>query len=114
MIATLVLIQLVVPLALIAAHALLPSASLAGLLLRTAAIGLAIGLVALGGVWLFPPWWAPYALVLGAVGNSGNSDEPHLHIHVQRGMTAEAPMLGEPVPLTLEGRFPLRNDRFSR
>lgn len=311
MIATLVLIQLIVPLALIVAHVLLPSASLPGLLLRTAAIGLAIGLVALGGIWLFPPWWTPYVyllllaaatvyrlrllrlrpscgrlfrwgesaagailaaaalaalapvvagratpagaidlafplasgtylvvnggadvnlnahlntladterfrpwvgqshgvdivaidrwglrasrispadpaaylilgrdvlapcdgtvaaahdgvadlpvpqkdrvnlagnfvlidcgahlvalahfqnntirvsvgdtvaigMVLGAVGNSGNSDEPHLHVHVQRGTTAEAPMSGEPVPLTLEGRFPVRNDRFSR
>lgn len=312
MIATLILIQLVAPLALIAAHALLPSASLAGLLLRTAAIGLAIGLIALGGVWLFPPWWTPYAYllllaaatvfrlrrlrlrpsggraflrwgelaasaliaafaivaivpllagraapagavdlafplgagaylvvnggadvnlnahlrtladierfrpwvgqshgvdivaidrrglrasgvspadptaylifgrdvlapcdgtvaathdgvpdlpvpekdrvnlagnyvlidcgahfvalahfqngtirvavgdtvatgaVLGAVGNSGNSDEPHLHVHVQRGTTAEAPMKGEPVPLTFDGRFPVRNGRFTR
>ena len=311
MIATLVLIQLVVPLALVVAHALLPSASLPGVLIRTAAIGLAIWLIALGGIWLFPPWWTPYAyllllaaatlyrfrllrlrpssgrlfrwgeiavgavlaavalvalaplvagrttpagavdlafplgagaylvvsggadvnlnahlntladnerfrpwvgqsygvdlvaidgwglratgiapadpaayaifgrdvlapcdgtvaavhdgvpdlpvpqkdrvnlagnfvlidcgahlvalahfqqgtiraaagdvvttgMVLGAVGNSGNSDEPHLHIHVQRGTTAEAPMSGEPVPLTLDGRFPVRNDRFSR
>jgi hypothetical protein len=53
-------------------------------------------------------------MLLGEVGNSGNSDEPHLHIHVQKGTAADAPLSGEPVPLTLGGRFPVRNDRFVR
>lgn len=51
---------------------------------------------------------------LGRVGNSGNSGEPHLHIHVQRRGTMEQPLAGAPVPLLLEGRFPARNQRFVR
>lgn len=38
---------------------------------------------------------------LGRIGNSGNSSEPHLHIHATRG--------GEGVPLTFNGRFLVRN-----
>ena len=48
--------------------------------------------------------------VLGVVGNSGNSDEPHLHIHVQRPGTPDAPIAAEPLALRLAGRFPVRND----
>ena len=47
--------------------------------------------------------------LLGAVGNSGNTDEPHLHIHVQRPGPANAPLAGDPLYLTFDGRFPLRN-----
>lgn len=52
--------------------------------------------------------------VLAEVGNSGQSGEPHLHVHVQRGTRPGAPLAGEPVPLTLEGVFPRRNDRLVR
>lgn len=38
---------------------------------------------------------------LGRVGNSGNSSEPHLHIHATRA--------GEGVPLAFNGRFLVRN-----
>jgi hypothetical protein len=44
---------------------------------------------------------------LGKVGNSGNSSEPHLHIHAVRGTGGHAE--GEPVPLTFGGVFPVRN-----
>ena len=43
---------------------------------------------------------------LGAVGNSGNSTEPHLHIHATRG--------GRAVPLTFGGVFPVRNTVVTR
>lgn len=49
--------------------------------------------------------------VIGAVGNSGASDEPHLHIHAQRPGTPEAPMGGEPLPMRIGGRFMVRNQR---
>lgn len=49
---------------------------------------------------------------LGAVGNSGNSAEPHLHIHVQEGTRPDAPISGTPRWFTIEGRFPVRNTRF--
>lgn len=48
--------------------------------------------------------------VLGRVGNSGNSDEPHLHLHAQRHGSTGAPVAAEPVPLLVDGRVPVRND----
>ncbi len=48
---------------------------------------------------------------IGEMGNSGNSAEPHLHIHAQRGVPADAPLGGEPLGLTINGAFPVRNDR---
>lgn len=49
--------------------------------------------------------------VVGRVGNSGASDEPHLHIHAQTPGTAEAPLGGSPIPMTFDGRHLVRNDR---
>jgi hypothetical protein len=43
-------------------HAFVPAASALGLALRTAAMGLLLVYSALVGVWLFPPYWTPYAL----------------------------------------------------
>lgn len=48
---------------------------------------------------------------LGQMGNSGNSSEPHLHVHAQRGLPVDAPLSGEPLWLTVNGRFLVRNDR---
>lgn len=48
--------------------------------------------------------------VIGRVGNSGNTTEPHLHIHVQSGAPEHAPLSGEPVWFTLGGHFPARGD----
>ena len=51
---------------------------------------------------------------LGVVGNSGNTSEPHLHIHaVNKDSTLsleENVMKGEGVALTFEGEFLVRND----
>lgn len=49
--------------------------------------------------------------VIGAVGNSGASDMPHLHIHAQRRGTETAPFSGAPVLLRINGRFLVRGDR---
>jgi hypothetical protein len=49
--------------------------------------------------------------LVGFVGNSGNTDEPHLHVSVQRRDAADALVGGEPAPLTLAGDFRVRNDR---
>ncbi|WP_168014687.1 M23 family metallopeptidase [Halomonas salinarum] len=48
---------------------------------------------------------------LGQMGNSGNSSEPHLHLHAQRRLPAHEPLSGEPLWLTVDGRFLTRNDR---
>ena len=49
--------------------------------------------------------------VIGQVGNSGNTSEPHLHIHAQRPAENDAFLSGEPLPIRLNGRFLARNDR---
>lgn len=48
---------------------------------------------------------------LGEVGNSGESGEPHLHIHAQRPGSATAALDGEPLPIRFGGRYLVRNDR---
>jgi Peptidase family M23 len=48
---------------------------------------------------------------LAEVGNSGASDEPHLHIGVQRFGTTAAPFSGDPLPMKFVGRFLIRGDR---
>ncbi len=60
----LLLLQVVAPLVLIALNAFLPTASLFGLLIRSAAIGLVLVYIAFAGVWLFPPAWTPYVLLV--------------------------------------------------
>lgn len=47
---------------------------------------------------------------LGRVGNSGNSTEPHLHIHVKRGGAPDSPLDGEGVPMRFGKRLLRRND----
>jgi Peptidase family M23 len=55
-------------------------------------------------------------LVVGSpvaeVGNSGASGEPHLHIHAQGYGTDNAPFSGAPIPILINGRYLVRNDRF--
>ena len=48
---------------------------------------------------------------VGRVGNSGRSDEPHLHLHAQTPGTEAAPLGGDPVPITIDGRHLVRNSR---
>lgn len=53
-------------------------------------------------------------LELAAVGNSGNTSEPHLHMHAVRGEVKEwkkAVFEAEPVPMKFGGRFLVRNDK---
>lgn len=44
--------------------------------------------------------------ILGRVGNSGNSTEPHLHVHAERN--------GAGVPITFEGEWLVRNELLRR
>lgn len=48
---------------------------------------------------------------LGEVGNSGNTSEPHLHLHAQRPGPPGSPISGDPVGLRVDGRWLVRNDR---
>ncbi len=46
---------------------------------------------------------------LGEIGNSGDSGEPHLHIHAQRLGSDAAALDGEPLPMTFANRYLVRN-----
>ncbi|MFN4273929.1 MAG: peptidoglycan DD-metalloendopeptidase family protein [Aliihoeflea sp.] len=50
---------------------------------------------------------------VGAVGNSGNTTEPHLHIHAVLEGTGSV-LTGEAVPILFDGRHPVRNAVFAR
>lgn len=51
--------------------------------------------------------------LIAQVGNTGNTSEPHLHIHVVKGRHTEKKEIAssqEPVPMTFGGKFLIRND----
>ncbi len=48
--------------------------------------------------------------LLGRVGNSGNTSEPHLHLQVARGGGPYDALDGRSVPMLLDGRFLVRGD----
>ncbi|EDX83592.1 M23 peptidase domain protein [Synechococcus sp. PCC 7335] len=59
---------------------------------------------------------------LGTVGNSGNSNEPHLHIHAQRPGSETDPLNADPLPVLFDSalggnsnqRYLVRNARISK
>lgn len=64
-----------------------------------------------GSVSLTPGDIVKTGQAIGRVGNSGNSAEPHLHIHAQEEGTAQQPLSGNPLPITIEGVRMVRNSR---
>lgn len=65
-----------------------------------------------GSVRVTPGSYVTTDTVLGLVGNSGNSNEPHLHIHAQRpAASGREPLSSDPLPIRLDGRYLVRNDR---
>jgi murein DD-endopeptidase MepM/ murein hydrolase activator NlpD len=46
---------------------------------------------------------------LACVGNSGNTTEPHLHIHAKRGDKPDSILDGEGMPMRFGGRWLIRN-----
>lgn len=47
--------------------------------------------------------------VVGQIGNSGNTSEPHLHIHAKKGGRPDSMLDGAGVPITFRGRWLIRN-----
>ena len=65
-----------------------------------------------GTVRARPVQWIGAGAIIGLVGNSGNSNEPHLHVHAQRPAPAgHEPLSGDPLPMRFDGRYLVRNDR---
>ncbi len=64
-----------------------------------------------GSVKVHPGDYVTTDTKLGEVGNSGNTDEPHLHVHAQRPGQIWDVFIGDPLPLTFNGRYLIRNDR---
>jgi hypothetical protein len=64
-----------------------------------------------GTVRLRPGMTVSTGQYLGRVGNSGNSQEPHLHLHAQTPGSQSQPIAGEPLPIRINGRDLVRNDR---
>jgi hypothetical protein len=49
--------------------------------------------------------------LMGRVGNSGLTTEPHLHLHAQRRSSEENFLAAEPLPVRIEDRILVRNSR---
>jgi len=80
-------------------------------LLDCAGIHVLLGHLQRGSVAVRPGQTVRTGDGLGLVGNSGNTGEPHLHIHAQRPGSAAEPLGGEPLPIRLDGRYLVRNAR---
>jgi hypothetical protein len=81
------------------------------ILLRCAEADVLVGHLSPGSVQVRVGDAVAAGVWLGAVGNSGNTGEPHLHVHAQRPGPAGAPIGGDPLPIVFDGHFPVRGDR---
>lgn len=65
-----------------------------------------------GSVRVEPSQAVSVGTLLGVAGNSGNTSEPHLHVHAQRpAAPGDEPLSGDPLPVRFDGRYLVRNDR---
>jgi hypothetical protein len=80
-------------------------------ILECGSVWIVLGHLQRGSVAVHAGQVMEYGHVLGRVGNSGNTGEPHLHVHAQRPGSTIAPLSGEPVPIRLAGRYLVRNNR---
>jgi murein DD-endopeptidase MepM/ murein hydrolase activator NlpD len=80
-------------------------------LLECAGVWVLLGHLAPGSVMVETAQTVARGQPLGRVGNSGNTGEPHLHIHAQRPGSEAEPLSGDPLPVRLDGRYLVRNAR---
>jgi hypothetical protein len=83
------------------------------ILLRCAEADILLGHLSSGSVRVRVGDAVTTGVWLGAVGNSGNTGEPHLHVHAQRPGPVGTPLGGDPLPILFDGRFPVRGDRIA-
>lgn len=67
-----------------------------------------------GGVKVAPGEAIALGQPVGEIGNSGNTNEPHLHIHAQKPGSQATPLDGEPLPILFGDRYLVRNARIQR
>ena len=48
--------------------------------------------------------------LLGQIGNTGNTSEPHLHIHAEKGGEPNTILNGKGIPFTINATFLVRGD----
>jgi hypothetical protein len=81
-------------------------------LLECAGVHVLLAHLKRGSVRVGPREPVAVGTILGLVGNSGNSNEPHLHVHAQRpAARSQEPLSGDPLPIRFDGRYLVRNDR---
>jgi hypothetical protein len=78
-------------------------------LLRCDSIWVLLAHMKRGSVRVRPQQQVSLTTILGEVGNTGSTGEPHLHIHAQRPGTRRYPLSGKPLPIRLGGIYPARN-----
>jgi len=82
-------------------------------ILRCGEVDIVLAHMRQGSIAVAPGQTVTTGTLLGEVGNSGASTEPHLHIHAQRPGTLEQPISGEPLGVRIDNRFLVRGDRLS-
>ncbi|HEY8257453.1 MAG TPA: M23 family metallopeptidase [Gemmatimonadales bacterium] len=78
-------------------------------LLRCDSIWVLLAHMQKGSVRVRPKETVALGALLGKVGNTGATGEPHLHIHAQRPGTSRYPLSGAPLQIRLGGVYPARN-----
>jgi hypothetical protein len=63
-----------------------------------------------GSVEVAPGQLIESGMAIGRVGNTGNTEMPHLHIHAQRRGAETALLAGEPLELRFDGRYLIKGD----
>lgn len=82
-------------------------------LLECDGVWILLGHLKLGSVRVDRSEWVEPGHSLARVGNTGNTGEPHLHIHAQRPGSDSAPLSGDPLPIRFGPRYPVRNARIT-
>jgi hypothetical protein len=66
-----------------------------------------------GSLAVRPGDWVYQGQLIGKVGNSGLSAEPHLHLHAQHRGSGGDFLAAEPMPLRVDGRILVRNSQLT-
>jgi hypothetical protein len=82
-------------------------------ILKCGSAWIVLGHLRTGSVLVHPGQHVAPGQRVAQVGNTGNTGEPHLHIHAQLPGTMSAPLSGKPLPIRFGARYPVRNARIT-